>query len=99
MLLPYQTTVCPSSGSARSPIGSSSALVDEPQPRAVCAAIVHTHFVRFGPRGSTVSGRQTRKGLKPVVACANAWILSLNRFSQAFFVGKALSLPVSKLQP
>src|SRR5215831_13989100 len=57
------------------------------------------HFVLFGPRGSTVSGRQTRKGLMPVVACANASTLVLNRFSQAFFVGKALSLPVSKVQP
>src|SRR5215831_1794850 len=57
------------------------------------------HFVLFGPRGSTVSGRQTRKGLMPVVACANASILVLNRFSQPFFVGKALSLPVSKVQP
>ena len=30
------------------------------------------HHFPFGPRGSTVSGRQTRKGFSPVVACANA---------------------------
>src|SRR5215472_17553458 len=64
------------------------------RPRRHC----QSHFP-FGRRGSTVSGRQTRKGLMPVVACANASILVLNRFSQAFFVGKALSLPVSKVQP
>src|SRR5215831_16680091 len=57
------------------------------------------HFVLFGPRGSTVSGRQTRKGLEPPLGVwAKARTLAFNRFSQDAFAGKAISIPVSKLQ-
>src|SRR5262245_16089893 len=59
---------------------------------------INAHFP-FGPRGSTVSGRQRRKGLEPPVGVwAKARTLAFNRFSQDAFAGKAISIPVSKVQ-